>query len=67
MMPGNTTKIATVGSTPVMTQERFANETGLRPEQVRGQVARGHLPTIKVGKLRMINLIQLARMCLESD
>jgi hypothetical protein len=52
---------------PVMTQEKFADKTGLRPDQVRGQVARGHLPSVKVGKLRMVNLVQLARTCLEAD
>lgn len=52
---------------PVSTQEEYANEAGHSIQTVRGQVARGHLPTIKIGRYRMINLMQLARRCMEED
>lgn len=49
--------------TPVMTQKKFAMESGLREEQVRGQVAAGNLPTAKFGRLRMVNLVAIAERC----
>ncbi|MCX2834485.1 hypothetical protein [Microbulbifer thermotolerans] len=52
---------------PACTQEQYAIEAGLTLKTVRGQVERGHLPTIKIGRYRMINLMQLASMCLESE
>lgn len=45
---------------PVMTAERYAHETGLRQLQVRGQTDRNNIPTIKIGGLRLINIVQTA-------
>lgn len=53
--------------TPICTQEQYAIEAGHTLDTVRNQVNRGYLPTIKIGRYRMINLMQLGRMCLESD
>lgn len=52
---------------PVVTQEKFAETSGLRKEQVRGQVSGGNLPTYKVGRLRMINLVALADQCRKAN
>ena len=40
-------------ATPVMTQESFAQLTGLTEGQVRGMIEKGHLPSLKVGKPTM--------------
>lgn len=52
---------------PVSTQEQYAIDTGLTLPAVRGQVHRGHLPTIKVGRYRLINVVKLAQRCLEES
>ncbi|WP_299580863.1 hypothetical protein [uncultured Microbulbifer sp.] len=52
---------------PVCTQEQYAIDAGHTLSTVRAQVDRGYLPTIKIGRYRMINLLQLSRMCLEAD
>lgn len=53
-------KIPGLLDTPVVTQDKFAEICGLRPDQVRGQVTIGNLPTVRLGKLRLINLAKLA-------
>ncbi|WHI46782.1 hypothetical protein [Microbulbifer sp. VAAF005] len=53
--------------TPVCTQEQYAVDAGHTLKTVRAQVDRGYLPTIKIGRYRMINLMQLSRMCLEAE
>ncbi|MFA0810823.1 hypothetical protein [Microbulbifer epialgicus] len=52
---------------PVCTQEQYAIDAGHTLKTVRAQVNRGYLPTIKIGRYRMINLMLLSRMCLEAD
>ncbi len=44
---------------PVMTQKLFAELTGLTSDSVKAQVINGHLPNVKIGKYRMINLLAL--------
>lgn len=41
---------------PVVTKERFAELSGLEVGVVRGMIDRGYLPTVKIGRHRMINL-----------
>lgn len=48
---------------PTMTIQRYANGAGLSIDTVRGMVRLGHLPTIKTGKYRLINMVALLRMC----
>lgn len=48
---------------PFMTRERFAALTGLEEGVLRGMMDRGHLPTLKVGRRRVINLALLVRQC----
>ena len=45
---------------PMCTKERFAELTGLEVGVVRGMLEKGHLPTVKVGKYRLINLALLS-------
>ena len=44
---------------PLMTVERFADAVGLRSEVVRGWVYADYIPTTKVGKYRLINVVAL--------
>lgn len=50
---------------PLATYERFAMLSGLTSDAVRGMADRGHLPTKKVGKRRLINLLRLVQDCAE--
>ncbi|WP_097458975.1 MerR family transcriptional regulator [Mangrovitalea sediminis] len=54
---------------PIMTQERFAELTGLTPGQVRGMVEKGHLPSVKVGgaRPRFVNLLHLNKEVYEAE
>lgn len=53
--------------TPVMTQERFAQLSGLTEGQVRGQIEKGHLPSLKVGRVRLVNVAALSQDALEKE
>lgn len=50
---------------PVMPWAVFADWVGLRPDIVRGMLDRGHLPEVKIGKYRMINLALLQQQLIE--
>ncbi|MEY8198338.1 MAG: hypothetical protein RPS47_03770 [Colwellia sp.] len=50
---------------PIVTKERFSEASGLRVDQVRGMIANGYLPTLKIGKHRMINMALLTSECLQ--
>lgn len=52
---------------PLMTQERFAELSGLTVDTVYGHIRRGYIPAVKVGKYRMINLALLHTQCLQSE
>lgn len=54
-------------TTPIVTKARFSEMSGLSEEILRGMIERGHLPTLKVGKHRMINVALLTKECLEQD
>ncbi|WP_435106759.1 hypothetical protein [Arhodomonas sp. AD133] len=47
----------------LMTRQRFAHLSGLGEDVVRGMISRGQLPTVKLGRYRMVNLEALRRMC----
>lgn len=49
---------------PVVTKERFAALTGLEVGVVRGMMDRGHLPTVKLGRRRLVNLCAVRVQCL---
>lgn len=40
---------------PIMTMDKFAEESGLREGQIRSQLSRGNLPTYRVGRLVLVN------------
>lgn len=44
-----------------MTRELFSLRSGLRPEQIRGQVSRDNLAVYPLGKYRLINIARLTR------
>jgi excisionase family DNA binding protein len=54
-------------STTVLTQDRFAETTGLTPDTVRGMVARGQLPTVKIGRHRLVNVAALCAELLAAE
>lgn len=42
---------------PVLSQEQFANFTGVTPDTVRGWVENDTVPTVKLGRQRFINIV----------
>lgn len=54
-------------ATPVMTQERFAQLTGLTEGQVRGMIEKGHLPSIKIGKPRLVNVALISQNAMDAE
>ncbi|WP_417543030.1 hypothetical protein [Marinobacter sp.] len=54
-------------ATPVMTQERYSQLTGLTEGQVRGQVEKGHLPSLKIGRIRMVNIAALSQQAMDKE
>lgn len=44
---------------PVMTREQFASLSGLGEDVVRGMIEKGHLPSIKIGRHRLVNIVLL--------
>lgn len=58
-------KIALLIDTPVMTQELFAEKTGVSKDTIRGMIATNALPTRKLGKRRFINVAKLTSDCLQ--
>ena len=54
-------------ATPVMTQERFAELTGLTEGQVRGMIEKGHLPSLKIGKPRLVNMALLSKDAMDQE
>lgn len=49
---------------PVMSKERFAEACGLEVGVIRGMLDRGYLPTVKIGRHRMVNVAALQAQCL---
>ena len=45
----------------VVTRQRFAEASGLTEETVRGMVNRGYLPSVLVGRHRLVNIVALER------
>ncbi|MFC3282850.1 DNA-binding protein [Litchfieldella rifensis] len=52
---------------PTMTIERFSQLSGLDEGVIYGHVRRGYLPTIKVGRYRLINVALLNAQCLQAE
>ena len=54
-------------SVPEMTIERYAQQVGVSARTVEGWVAKGLIPTIKVGKRRLINVAARTTTCLKHE
>lgn len=52
---------------PPMTVKRYAELQGTTMDTVYKQIERGMLPTVKIGKYRLIDTYTLARECLENS
>ena len=50
-----------------VTQERFAEMTGVSLEVVRGWVKKGFLPTFVIGKYRLVNTELMKKTATEQD
>lgn len=48
-----------VDQVSLMTIDKYADITGLSRRVVESQIFRGHLPTVKIGRRRMINVVEL--------
>lgn len=57
----------TVSPVYLVTRERFAEQVGVTVEVVNGWIARGYIPTVPVGRWRLVNLLILNKMLLDSD
>lgn len=49
---------------PVVTKARFALLSGLAEGVVQGMIEKGHLPTVKIGRHRLVNVVGLAMECI---
>lgn len=54
-LPGSSIQI------PFMTRERFAALSGLEEGVLRGLIEKGHIPSVKLGRYRFVNLVALNR------
>lgn len=66
MAKNNNTLAALPGSTaffPEVSVAEYAKGTGLTVDTVRGHIRLGHIPTIKRGKYRMVNMVALLNEC----
>ena len=52
-------------SIPVMGQKKFADLAGVTEGVLEGWINRGYIPTIKIGKHTLINLVGLTQACIE--
>lgn len=44
---------------PIQTKSLYCELTNVRPQQIRGQITRNNVPTIKVGRFVMINVAKI--------
>jgi len=58
---------AAVNPGPLVTKRLFSQLTGLTEETIRGMIDRGHLPTVKIGKHRMVNVALITKEALEAE
>lgn len=56
-----------VTSAPVMTKERFAEVTGVDSGVLRGWIEKDLIPTVRIGRHRLINLAMFQRVLLEDE
>ncbi|GLS24760.1 hypothetical protein [Marinibactrum halimedae] len=49
---------------PLMNQEEFAEKVGFRQGQMNTQINLGNIPTVKIGRLRLVNIAALTLQCM---
>jgi hypothetical protein len=52
---------------PIMERSKFAELVGVDVGVVNGWIERGYLPSIKMGKHRLVNIALLAKECIERE
>lgn len=52
---------------PYLTIEKYAKKVGFTVRTVEGQIANGHLPTVKHGKRLLINYALICKQALEAE
>jgi hypothetical protein len=55
----------TAVSVPVLSQQRFAELTGFAPGVVEGWINRGYIPSMLIGKHRVVNMVVLTQECID--
>ncbi|MFT0212905.1 helix-turn-helix domain-containing protein [Pseudomonas sp. F1_0610] len=58
---GSAEQITDFRSAPFCTPQVFADMLGVTKDTVRGWIENSHIPTIKIGRLRIINLHQIRK------
>jgi excisionase family DNA binding protein len=46
---------------PTLTIEKYAHSIGVSPDVVDGWIKRGYIPTVKIGRRRLVNIAALTR------
>ncbi|MFT2112019.1 helix-turn-helix domain-containing protein [Marinomonas sp. 2405UD68-3] len=54
-------------TSPIVSQEQFSELVGLSPDIVRAWINRGLIPTVKIGKRRLINVAKLTQEMMELE
>lgn len=52
---------------PVMHRDKFAELVGVSSDVVTGWINRGYIPTLEVGKYRLVNLALLNKLALDKE
>lgn len=60
-------QIGSLSAGPLVTKKLFSTLSGLSEETIRGMIERGHLPSTKIGKHRLVNVALLTKDALEAD
>ncbi len=59
--------VVQVPPVPIMAADRFAELVGVTPDVVRGWLDKGYIPSMKVGRYRLVNIALLTRESLEAE
>lgn len=46
---------------PTLTIEKYAHSIGVSPDVVDGWIKRGYIPTVKIGRRRLVNIVAMTR------
>lgn len=66
-MDNSNNRQSVLSSGPVVTRALFSHISGLPEDIVRGMIDRGHLPSVKIGRYRLINLALLTKESLDYE